>query len=251
MNQWNAVVLGGGDPGEALAVAHGVAVKPLIELDGRPMGQYVLEALRGSGSVNHVAYVGPLTPSMRGLVDLEVPDAGRLIANLEAGLRALGEQRRVLVATADVPLISGAMLRDVLDAAPEAGLVYPIVRREVCEAAFPGVKRTYVKLKEGRFTGGNVFLLDPALALRFLPKIEQLLAQRKRPLALAGLIGWPVLVRLLTGRLSLSELERRVSAILGAPVRALISEHAAIGTDVDKEADLDLVRARLKQAPSS
>lgn len=251
MNEWNAVVLGGGDPGEALATAHGVAVKPLIELAGRPMGQYVLEALRASGRVNRVAYVGPLTPSMRALVDLEVPDAGRLIANLEAGLLALGGQRRVLVATADVPLVTGAMLADVLSAAPEAGLVYPIVRREVCEAAFPGVKRTYVKLKEGSFTGGNVFLLDPALALRFLPKIEQLLAQRKRPLALARLIGFGVLARLLTGRLGLPELERRVSAILNAPVRALITGHAAIGTDVDKRADLDLVRAHLKQASSS
>ena len=248
MNEWNALVLGGGDPGEALATAHGVSVKPLIDLGGRPMGQYVLEALRGSSRVKRVAYVGPLTPPMRALVDLEVPDAGRLIANLESGLRALGEQRRVLVATADIPLVTGAMLGEMLSAAPEAGLVYPIVRREVCEAAFPGVKRTYAKLKEGAFTGGNVFLLDPALALRFLPKIEQLLALRKRPAALAGLIGWPVLLKLLAGRLTLGELERRVSAILGAEVRALISEHAAIGTDVDKEGDLALALARLEPA---
>ncbi|WP_045233662.1 nucleotidyltransferase family protein [Deinococcus pimensis] len=245
MSNWNAVVLGGGDAGDPFAVGHGVPVKALIDLEGRPMAAYVLRALRESGRVDRVAYVGPLGEGMAELVDLNLADAGSLLANLEAGVNALGPQARVLVVTADVPLMTGEMLRDVLDAAPDVGLVYPVVTRAACEAAFPGVKRTYARLTEGTFTGGNVFLLDPTLVSRFLPRLRTLFALRKRPVALAGTIGWGVLVRLLVGRLSVRELERRVSAILGVEARALVTGHAAVGTDVDKEDDLKLVRERL------
>lgn len=253
MTEWRALVLGGGDPGDPFPTAHGARVKALIELNGQPMGQYVLRALRDSGRVARVAYVGPLTPGMRALVDEELPDQGALLANLEAGVRALavgGSGGRVLVVTADVPLMTAEVLREVLDAAPGAALVYPVVRREVCEAAFPGVKRTYARLREGTFTGGNVFLLDPTLVERFLPKIKQLFALRKRPIALARLIGWSVLLKLLLGRLSVAELERRVGALLGVQVRALVTPHAAVGTDVDKEADLALARAALEGSPN-
>lgn len=246
--QWNAVVLGGGDPGDAFAAAHGVKVKALIPLAGRPMALHVLRALRDSGRVARVAYVGPTTPELDALSDLRVTDTGQLLSNLEAGVAALGEQTRVLVVTADIPMLTGAQLREVLDAAPDAGLVYPIVRRAACEAAYPGVKRTYVRLTDGTFTGGNIFMLDPRLIGQFLPRLREVLGARKAPLRLAALIGPGVLLRLLTGRLGIEQLQLKVSALLGVPARALITDHAAIGTDVDKEGDLTLAEAALTTA---
>jgi GTP:adenosylcobinamide-phosphate guanylyltransferase len=250
--QWNAVVLGGGDPGDTFAAAHGVKVKALIPVAGQPMALHVLRALRDSGRVERVAYVGPTTPELDALLDLRVTDTGQLLSNLEAGVAALaehiqGEQPRVLVVTADIPMLTGAQLREVLDSAPDAGLVYPIVRRAACEAAYPGVKRTYVRLMDGTFTGGNIFMLDPRLIGQFLPKLREVLGARKAPLRLAALIGPGVLLRLVTGRLSLRELAVRVSSILGVPARALITDHAAIGTDVDKAADLTLAEAALTE----
>lgn len=247
--RWNAVVLGGGDPGDAFATAHGAAVKALIELSGEPLALHVLRALRESGRVDRVAYVGPTTPEMNSLIDERVTDAGSLLANLEAGVRALpgGEgAARVLVVTADIPLVTPEQLRDVLDQAahesPNAALVYPVVRREACDAAFPGVKRTYVRVRDGTFTGGNLFLLDPRLIGQFLPRLREVLAARKAPLKLAGLIGPSVLLRLVTGRLDVATLERKVSELLGVQARALITPHAAIGTDIDKDSDLELAR---------
>ncbi|MFC3831328.1 MULTISPECIES: NTP transferase domain-containing protein [Deinococcus] len=249
--RWSAVVLGGGDPGDPFAAAHGVNVKPLIPVGGIPMAAHVLHALRGSGRIRCVAYVGPTTPEIDALIDLRVTDVGTLLGNLEAGLEALAATgsapgERVLVATADIPMLTGDHVRDVLDSAPpEAALVYPVVRREVCEAAYPGVKRTYARLKDGSFTGGNLFLVDPALVGQFLPRLRDVLAARKAPLRLAGLIGPGVLLRLLTGRLTVHALEETVSGLLGVTARALVTPHAAVGTDVDKDADLILAAAHL------
>lgn len=244
---WSAVVLGGGDPGDAFAAANGARVKALIPIQGVPMGLYVLRALQESGVIRQVAYVGPTTPEMDGLIQCRVTDRGSLLSNLEAGVLALHPQpgERVLVVTADIPLLSAQELREVLEAAPNASLVYPVVRREDCEAAYPGVKRTYARLQDGTFTGGNLFLLDPALIGRFLPRLREVLGARKQPLKLASLIGLDTLFKLLFGRLTVSELESKVSQLLGVPARALMTHHAAIGTDVDKESDLSLIQQEM------
>ena len=179
--RWSAVVLGGGDPGDAFAAAHGVKVKPLIPIHGVPMAAYVLQALRQSGRVQRIAYVGPTTPEIEPLIDLRVTDHGTLLSNLENGVEALSQAglhpgERVLVVTADIPMLTAEQLKDVLDAAPaEAGLVYPVVRRQDCERAYPGVKRTYARVKDGTFTGGNLFILDPALVSKFLPRLREVL----------------------------------------------------------------------------
>lgn len=257
---WDVVVLGGGDPGDPFAAAHGVSVKPLVALAGQPMALYVLRALRACPEVGRIAYVGPVPPGGENLIDLRVTDHGTLIGNLEVGVAALQASRvkgpqvtrssdqpeRVMVITADIPLITSRMISDVLQAAPDAGLVYPVVRREVCEAAYPGVKRTYAHLKDGVFTGGNLFLLDASLVNLFLPRLQQVLAARKQPLKLAALIGPLVLLRMVTGQLSVEQLEKRVSSILGVGARALVTPHAAVGTDIDKEEDLELARQMLE-----
>jgi hypothetical protein len=129
-------------------------------------------------------------------------------------------------------------VRFVLERAPEAALVYPIVPKEAVEARFPGNRRTYARLKEGTFTGGNLLLLDKALFFQALPLARRVVALRKRPLALARLIGLDILLKLLLGRLSLPELEARARRILGVEARALVTPYPEVGVDVDKEEDL-------------
>lgn len=250
--RWSAVVLGGGDPGDAFAAAHGVNVKPLIPIHGQPMAIYVLKALRDSGVVSRIAYVGPTTPEIDILIDTRTTDHGTLLSNLEAGVEALTRaglhpNERVLVVTADIPMMTAAQVTDVLRTAPrDAGLIYPVVRRRDCEEAYPGVKRTYATVRDGTFTGGNLFILDPTLIGQFLPKLRELLAARKAPLKMAGIIGPGILLDFITRRLTVKKLEDKVSQLLNTPARALITPHAAIGTDVDKDADLQLAAQHLQ-----
>jgi len=145
---------------------------------------------------------------------------------------------RVLVATGDIPHLTEEAVRFVLDKAPEAALVYPIVPKEAVEARFPRTKRTYARLREGTFTGGNLLLLDKSLFRKALPLARRVVALRKRPLALARLVGWDVLLKLLLGRLSLAEVEARAQRILGVEARALVTPYPEVGVDVDREEDL-------------
>jgi molybdopterin-guanine dinucleotide biosynthesis protein A len=91
-----AVVLAGGE--EAWARKHGVRSKALVPYRGRPMAEWVLEALKGAGL--SAVYVGE-NPGLFPAPRLTLPDQGSLLVNLEAALAHV--EGRVLVATADIP----------------------------------------------------------------------------------------------------------------------------------------------------
>jgi GTP:adenosylcobinamide-phosphate guanylyltransferase len=242
----DVVVLAGGKPGDPLAVAHNVPVKALIPIGGHAMSWHVLKALRSSGTTDRIVYVGPSIPELESLYDVHLPARGEMLENLEAGLSALPASNRVLVATADIPLLTAEAVRDVVSRDSGVGLVYPVISQASCERAFPGGKRTYVKVQSGRFTGGNLFLLEPGLVGAFMPKLKGVIANRKNPLAIASMIGLDTLLKFPFGMLQISELERKISNILGVPASALVTEYAEIGFDVDKPEDLELCLTKLR-----
>ena len=242
-----AIVLGGGDADDVVAQQFGVPVKALAIIAGQPMAAYVLRALR-AGGVQRIIYVGPVTPMLKGLIDAQVAAKGTMLQNLQAGLAAIGDAKRVLVATADIPLLTSEAVRDVLARDSGAGLVYPVIDMVDSHAMFPTGKRTSAKLSEGRFTGGNLFLLEPRLVGDFLPRLEFVLNNRKNVLRLTGMFGLGALVKLALGTLQIAELEGHVSRILGVPAQALVTKYAEIGFDVDKPQDIAIVLQKLEPA---
>ncbi len=242
-----AVVLAGGDPGDRLAVDAGVAAKALVPLGSEPLGSYVLRALKASPAVSRIVYVGPTNSRLNGLYDVQVASGLRMVDSLALGLGAalsLNASGSVLLLGADIPWVTGAMVTRFVGAAAAATadgaaqLVYPVVPESAASEQFPEQKRTYAKLKEGKFTGGNLVLMHTALVPKLLPQIDRVFRARKNPFALAGIIGLDVLVRLVLGRADIRSLERRVGTILGAPVRALVTTDAALAADVDSPGQL-------------
>lgn len=233
-------MLGGGDAADPLARAAGVPAKALVPLAGRPLASYVLRALEGSGRVDRCVYVGPGGEGLEPRPDAVLPAGERLVDSLALGLgAALARPAEwLLLASADLPWLEPGEVARLLDGAPAADLVYPVVAEATARAAFPGQARTFVRLREGRFTGGNLFLLRPAAAPRLLAFADRAYRARKNPLALAALAGPGVLAGLLSGRASLEWLERRVGARLGLEARVLVSQDAGLAADVDAPAQL-------------
>lgn len=219
----DAIVLAGGKE----AWAQGP--KALYPYKGRPLADWVLSALKGTGL--RVVYVG----EDRGLSvrpDVVLPDSGGILENLASALPQT--QGRVLVSSADLPHLTQEAVEYVLSHDPKAALVYTIVPKEAVEARFPGSRRTYARLKEGVFTGGNLLILEGALFERALPLAQRVVALRKNPLALARLVGLDILFLYLLGRLSLPHLEARAERILGLTARALVVPYAEVGVDLDR-----------------
>ncbi len=250
MMRVDAVVLAGAENDGRLRAVSNSPHEALIDVGGRPMVQYVLDALAASRYVERIVLVGP-AEALRGQVGgprVEiVPGGERMVDNIRIGLEHLGARRKVLLVTSDIPLLTAPVLDDFLERCQRlrADIYYPIVPREQNEAAFPGVKRTYVRLREGVFTGGNLVLIEPAVVARCAGIIEQAVRMRKKPLQLGRLLGVSFIIKLLANRLTLPEIEERVGRILGFQGVAVITPYPEIGIDVDKPSDLELVRRAL------
>lgn len=247
----HAIILaGGGVKVDAFAEHHGTANKALISINGKPMFEYIFDAITACSRIKDVVIVGPVdvfSKYVREGVSV-IPDSGDITDNCLAGIRSLPKDgRRVVLLTSDIPLVTTEILDQYLDqiAALEGDLFYPLISQETNEARFPGMKRTYGKLREGVFTGGNIMVIDPVIAEPIAAVVKRLVEKRKNPLAMASVAGPFTLLRLATGRLSIAQAERRVSQILRCRAVVVRCQFAEIGTDVDKESDLVLAAAAL------
>lgn len=224
----------------SLGDAESEAMVPLL---GRPMLAYVLDALGAAQAVGRVVVLAAAADAA-GLATAcgaqVVPAGGSLVESLRAGLgavRAGGEP--VLVVAGDAPLLTGAAVDEFVAQARATGaeVAWAVVPREAYERELPGSRRTFVRTRDGAFTGGCLFLVRPTAVEPALGLLEAFYAARKQPLRLARLLGADVLVRLVLGRLRLADVERRVGRLAGFEGRAVITARAEVGFDVDTPED--------------
>lgn len=246
-----AVVLAGGGilAGEE-EQGEGRENKALRLLNGRPMVDYVIVALKECPEIARIVLVGP--PDLASIYGREgemlfaepgCSPLGSFTAGVEAlGCSGEGEWTWVLACTGDIPFLTPEAVSDFLARCREreADFYYPIIRQEAAERRFPGVKRTYARLRDGTFTGGNLFLVHKGIIDRCLGWAEEFVRLRKKPAALARLVGIGLLWRYLTGQLTVSEAEQRISKLVGARGAAVITPYPEIGVDVDKPSDWKL-----------
>ena len=245
----HAIVLAGGID-DQFALRHGYKNKAFLPINDLPMISYVVDALSKCSHIQKIVVVGPLEELTRLSWDenvLLLPECGDAIDNVLTATAELPQDSKILVCTSDIPMITVEALNALFEAveARDADIYYPIIERENCEDRFPGVKRTYAKLKDGSYTGGNVFIFKPATMLHLAPLFKKLVADRKNPVKMAlafGLPGVSFVARLALGKLTVAELEHGISKLLDIKGVAIFCSYPEVGTDVDKESDLELVR---------
>jgi GTP:adenosylcobinamide-phosphate guanylyltransferase len=244
---YDAIILAGGENSERLSQFSSQSYEAMIEIAGKPMVTFVADALAAAPQVERIFIIGPV----KQLSQCKFPDNTILIEGgstigetIQLGMNALEHKRKVLVVTADIPLLTPAAINDFLRqcAETEVDLYYPIVSQEINNQHYPGNKRTYVHFKDGTYTGGNIFLVNPAIVPQCLVIAEELIDNRKNPFKLCRILGWGVVFNFLTHRLSLSKVKERVAELLGITGAVIQSPYPELGIDVDKPSDLELVR---------
>ncbi len=241
----DALVLAGSPNDGMLKECSDVSFEALITIGKRTMVEYVVEALMHSKNIEKILVVGPgeLTKIFSPLGIEVIPPQDTLIRNITSGLKHLASTKHVLVITSDIPLITAEAIDEFIRTCflHEADLYFPVISQEDVCRKFPGVQRTYVKLKEGTFTGGNIFLVDPKVVPKCVKVGERLIKARKNPLKLCKIVGLGFLFEYLSHRLSLAEAEKKVSKLLDIKGKAIICSYPEVGVDVDKPSDLMMV----------
>src|ERR1043165_2034005 len=253
----DAIVIAGGIPrpeDPLYTYSHGDS-KALIDVAGKPMVQWVLDALGGARQVDNVILVGL---SAKNTLTCKKPlyyvsNQGRMLSNIVAGVnKSLELNKRnkyVMIVSSDIPALKPEMVDWLVGTCMETkdDLYYGVCPKDVMEARFPNSKRTYTPLKDMKVCGADINITHVRMATEHLDMWESLIGSRKNPFKQASLIGFGTLFALLTRQLTLEDAVRRVCDRIGIKGRAIVWPYAEPCMDVDKPSQLELLREDLAQ----
>jgi hypothetical protein len=252
-----AIVSAGGIPlpEEPLYPATQGHPKAMVDVAGKPMAQWVLDALDESKTIDTIVLVGLTEKS--GLTCKKpihyLPNQGKMLDNMRAGVQKAFELdkkvKHVLIVSSDIPSITGEMVDWVVDTALETDddVYYNIITREIMEKRFPGSRRTYTRLKDMDVCGGDMNVARAKLITGETGLWEKITNARKSPLKQAALIGYDTLFLLLFRKLTLEKAAANIMKRLDITGRAIVCPYAEVGMDVDKPHQLEILREDLKK----
>ncbi|MEN6461059.1 MAG: nucleotidyltransferase family protein [Syntrophomonas sp.] len=253
--QYDAVILAGGESTSELKKIAPYDNEALIIIGNYPMIYYVFNALRDSNRIRNIVISGPVE-ALRNIFprqdNLFFATSGQdAIESFSHAVNVLQEQdeisEKILILPTDIPFITTAAIEDFISQCEsnEADFYYPVTSKEVNEVKFPGVSRTYVNLKEGTFTGGNLFFIRTRVIDQCLDIGLKLVKRRKNPVAMARLFGFALVWKFVFKQLGIPMIKQRFYEVTGIKGEAIISQYAEVGVDVDKPSDLTLAQQYL------
>lgn len=248
----NAIVTAGGEADShqpLYEVTHG-GLKSMIEISGKPMVQWVLDAMSDCSEIERVVVVGlpPETDLVCQHPLILLPDHGDMIQNIQAGaeevIRVDPRATHAVLAAADIPSLRGEIIDWLLVQVKDLDqdIYYTVAARETMETTFPASRRTYAHFKDIEVCGGDLHCFRLAAATEESPLWKRLINSRKSPLRQASILGYDTLFFLMLRRLTLKDAEATVCKRLGIRGQAVLSPYAEIGMDVDKPFQLEIVR---------
>ncbi|HSB67545.1 MAG TPA: nucleotidyltransferase family protein [Anaerolineales bacterium] len=251
----DAVVTAGGipQPNEPLYTYTQGKPKALVDICGKPMIQWVLDALGGSKKVENVVLIGLTEDSgVRCAKPMVfIPNRVGMIENLLGGIHKVMEinpaARQVLLVSSDIPAITSEMVDWEVETClqTDVDLCYNVARRETIEARYPGSKRTYLKLKDMEVCGGDMNVVHTSVASMNAATWQKLVESRKNPFKQAAILGFDTLLMVLLHRITLDKAVQKATQRLHMTGKAIISPYAELAMDVDKPHQLELMRADL------
>lgn len=257
---YNALVLAGqraeGDP---LAAYSPNGHKCCLSVGGRPMIERVTAALVAAGAIADIAIsvgdpsVLDAVPGFDALirkgrlrvVQSEETPATSVLRFLEEGQADLP----LLVTTADHALLAPGMVQSFIRGADASGadVAAGLVSKRTIEKRFPGSRRTYLRFRDGGYSGANLFAFrtpESLAAARFWRRVER---ERKRPWRIARAFGPGLMLLYCLRVLSLDQAMLRISGPIGARAAAVVLDSAEAAIDVDKPEHLALVESLLAE----
>lgn len=247
-----AILLAGSRPTpDPLAVAAGVTIKPLVPVAGEPMINHPARTLLSHHAVGQVIILtqsadpfaaDPATAWLMADPRVRFEQSGAGIASSLLALLERGDVPfPILLTTADHVLLDSAMLDQFTGEAAGADIAVAMVERATLLARYPASRRTWLKFRDGWWSGANIFWFGSDRAKSVIALWQEVEQDRKKGWKIVSAFG-PValigtLLRILTLRGGIARIGRR----FGLVARLVAMENAEACIDADKVEDVVLI----------
>lgn len=250
MNSWRVIILAAGrGPDDPMAKAFGVAHKCTLPLNGKPMLEWVLAALRKTQIQKPFVVVIDDAKVLPQIHDIEIlPAEGSAPASAISAIKHIGSYP-ILVTTGDHPLLTPEMINFVLQQSEANGadVSVGLATSETITAEYPETKRTYFNLGGTRVSGCNLFIITSPKGLMIFERWQHLERNRKKPWKLVAAFGLLPIVWFAFGMLTPDRAFGYMSKRLGLKVAPVFLPFAEAAIDVDKPSDHALAERILRQ----
>ncbi len=249
------ITAGGTFPAEnPLFQETGIAKKALLPIGGKPMIRWVADALIGSKYIDGLVIVGLEAGEFddSGLTVQYTAGRGNIIDNVLAGAEVVDRLEpnfeKVILSSSDIPLITAEIVDEFVDICRQTDhdLYYPVVEQKTMEARFPGSNRTFTPMKGGRYSGGDLFMLDRHATTINLDMMRGLTGERKNYWAQARMLGFGFIFRFIFRLMDLQEGGERASKILNLRGRVMDYPRPEVAMDVDKLHQYRMVKQEIE-----
>lgn len=255
-----AIVLAGDrDPNDPLTLETGAACKAFVEIEGEPMVLRVLNTLATSPNIEQRILSGPQQRWMQnqscikqlissGQIRWLQPEATPSISAYHA-MKTVDNSQPVLITTADHPLLSTEIVNKFCtdSYARNLDVAVGVCEYELIKEAFPGIRKTVMKFKDGSYCGCNLFAFMTSQARYLADSWRQVESERKNPLRIIKLLGLLSVVQYATGTLTMKTALDRLSNKLGLRIGAVMLPFPEAAVDVDSVADRLIVQNKLSE----
>jgi GTP:adenosylcobinamide-phosphate guanylyltransferase len=250
VSPWRVVILAAGrGPDDPMAKAFGVLHKATLPIAGKPMLQWVVDALRQTAIQKPFVVVIDDASVLQTLQGIEI-----LAAENSAPASAIAAIKHIrsfpiLVTTGDHPLLTVEMVNFMMAQALSNGadVSVGLATAETITARYPETKRTYFNLGGTRVSGCNLFAITSAKGLKMFERWQDLEKNRKRPWKLVAAFGLKPILWFAMGQLTPERAFDYLSARLVLKVLPVFLPFAEAAIDVDKPADHVLAERILTQ----
>ncbi|HEX7876455.1 MAG TPA: NTP transferase domain-containing protein [Sphingobium sp.] len=252
MTEITALLLAGSRPGaDPLAQAAGVSIKPLAPVAGEPMINHPVRALIAHPAIGQVVILTQTPdlyaaePNTAWLADHPKIRFERSGGGIASTLLDLLDRPDLpfplLVTTADHVLLDQEMLDQFAGQATGADIAVAMVERQTLLARYPASRRTWLKFRDGWWSGANIFWFGSAKARPVIALWREVEQDRKKgwkilsafgPFALLGAV-----LRILTLRGGIARIGRR----FGLTAQLIAMDKAEACIDADKVEDVALI----------
>jgi len=247
-NKVSVLILAGQREGvtDQLCQNTGVKWKALLPIHGIPMIEYVFSALAQSSVVENPYWISGVDQDLVGGKHNQSPAAAGPASSVVVAAEA-GIPYPFMVTTCDHPLLTPEMVDAFVGGAQMADVDFALglAEKSIIQPAYPNVKRTYLKFANVNVSGCNLFYIKNEKGLEAIRFWQAAQNDRKKPAKLASRLGFGMLFKYVTGRLTLAGAFEYVSARFGIKAEPVILPFAEAAIDVDKPSDLELVTSIL------
>ncbi|MHB9023315.1 MAG: NTP transferase domain-containing protein [Armatimonadota bacterium] len=260
----DVIVLAGGINQVPLYDGYTPGYKALLPIAGKPCLIYTLEALQALPIPTRICIVGPETELRRALDGRAVgemafvPGGDTLLESIFSGLGYFADSSRVLVTTADLPLITPRAITDFLAGCIAEESSYPenaflaVVPQTSYTGPYANFTKGFNRFRDVAVCHGNLMLLSPTLMQNTAAtaRLNALYNARKNPVSAALALGIRVGLSYVLGvhlwhLISLRQMATLTSQRFHTGFIPVLVDHPEITIDIDEAADYTFVIEQL------